>query len=168
VQGVVLSKALKMQQEKEDVGYEATISDLQGEVEKVQDSLEEKDNEIAFLKRALAEAKKEKKEAGNTHEQDMIKIMEQYETIGELHVNLKKVKEEINAKDEENVKLLESLRYLRDHCFEITSRCCDCFKKIFSSTGATSGDSSYANGDVGIALTWVEKELVANQRNSFS
>lgn len=61
--------------------------------------------------------------------------------------------------DEENAELLESLRRLRDHCFEIASRCCNYLKNIFSSIGATSGGSSYASGDVGGALTWVEKEL---------
>lgn len=61
--------------------------------------------------------------------------------------------------DEENAELLESLRRLRDHFFEIASRCCNYLKKIFFSIGATLGRSSYASGDVGGALTWVEKEL---------
>jgi hypothetical protein len=36
--------------------------------------LEKKNYEILSLKKGLAEAKKENKEAGKTHEQDMIKI----------------------------------------------------------------------------------------------
>jgi hypothetical protein len=57
------------------------------------------------------------------------------------------------------VKLLECLRHLWDHCFEIASWCCACLKKTFSSIGATLGESSYANRGISEELTWVEKEL---------
>jgi hypothetical protein len=69
----------------------------------------------------------------------LIKIKKQDETIGELHKNLGKTKEEINAKGKENMKLLDSLGQLRDHCFRVASRCCKHLKNIFSSAGATSG-----------------------------
>lgn len=51
------------------------------------------------------------------------------------------------------------MTFLQDHCFGAASRCCDYLKKIFSSTGATSGGISYASGDVGGALSWAKKEL---------
>jgi predicted RNase H-like nuclease (RuvC/YqgF family) len=57
--------------------------------------LEVKDNEILSLKQALAEAKEENKEAGKTHEQNLIKIKNRDETIGELRENLEKAKEDI-------------------------------------------------------------------------
>jgi hypothetical protein len=79
--------------------------------------------------------------------------------LGELCANIKKVKENIIAKDKENAKISECLRHLRDHCFGIASRCCDYLKNIFSSIGATSGESSYASEDISGALTWAEKEL---------
>lgn len=50
MQGIMLSKALKIQQANEDAEYKAAILDLQGKVEKLRDYLEEKDNEITSLK----------------------------------------------------------------------------------------------------------------------
>lgn len=67
----------------------------------------------------MVKAKKEKDEVEKIHEQDITKIIEQGESISELHVNLEKAKEDSNAKAEENVKLLKSLRQLQDRCFEI-------------------------------------------------
>lgn len=64
----MLSKALKIQQENKDPEYKSAISDLQGEVEKLRHSLEEKDNEVASLKQALVEAKEKNKEARKVHE----------------------------------------------------------------------------------------------------
>jgi hypothetical protein len=58
--GLMLSKDLKVQQENEDIKCEVTILDLQGELDKLRDSLEE-DNEITSLKEALAKAKKKMK-----------------------------------------------------------------------------------------------------------
>jgi hypothetical protein len=45
-------------------------------------------------------------------------------------------------------------------------------KKCFSSLGATSRASSFANGDTGEALGWIEKELsvvenIINARNNY-
>ena len=51
MQGLMLSKALKIQQDKED-----------DEVARLQNSLEEKENEITSLKSKLAEAKEEKEQ----------------------------------------------------------------------------------------------------------
>lgn len=88
----------------------------------------------------------------------MAKIKEQGKTVEELRVTLEKAKEEIGAKGEENMKLLECLSHLQDNCFGIDSRHCDHLKRVFSSIGATSREDSYSRGDVGGALTWVEKE----------
>lgn len=56
------------------------------------------------------------------------------------------------------MKLLECLSHLQDNCFGIASCHCDCLKRVFSSIGATLREDSYSRGDVGGALTWVEKE----------
>jgi hypothetical protein len=49
----MLSKALKTQQENKDTDYDVAILDLQGEVDKLRESLEEKENEITSLKEAF-------------------------------------------------------------------------------------------------------------------
>lgn len=77
----MLIKALKLQQDMEDAENEAIMSKLQSEVDRLQDSFDKKDGDIASLKRALTEAKKENEEARKTHEQDELKIKEQDEAI---------------------------------------------------------------------------------------
>lgn len=88
VQGIMLSKALKVQQVNEDAEYEAGISDLQGEVDKLRESLEEKDKEITSLEEVVTEAKKKNEEVEDACKKDMVKIKEQGDTIGELCANL--------------------------------------------------------------------------------
>lgn len=59
MQGLMLNKDLRIQQEKDD--YE--LSKLQDEVANVLNSLEEKETKIISLKEKLAEAEKEKEQA---------------------------------------------------------------------------------------------------------
>lgn len=155
----MLSKALSIQQENKDAENEAAISDLQSETGKLRESLEKKDNEIISLKAGLVEAKKKNDKAEESLKMDELKIKEQDYTICELHVDLEKVKENIIANKEENAKISETLRHLRDNCFGIASRCCNYLKKILSYVGASSGGNTYASGDVDGALTLAEKEL---------
>lgn len=151
----MLSKALRMQQEKE----EDELSKLQDEVARLRNSLKEKETEVTFLKEKLAEAKKEKEEAEKIHNNDVMKMKEQDNSIKEHHTNLETAEENVAGKDKENQKLLETLNNLRDNYFDIASRCCDTMKKIFSLADATSRASSYASGDTDGALAWIEKEL---------
>lgn len=101
----------------------------------------------------------------------MLKIKEHSETISELGKDLEKGEEEVNFKGEDNIKLLESIKDLRDHYFGIASWCCDRLKKVFSSAGGTSRESSYTTRDVSKALVWMEelKELkgVMNARGAY-
>jgi Rad3-related DNA helicase len=159
----MVSKALKIQHEKEDDEHETNMSKLQDEVAKLQNSLEEKESEITSLKENLAETKKEKEQAEKTHNDGMVKMKEQYDSMNDLRTSLEKEKENILAKDKEN----------QNCCFEITLKCCDSLKRIFSSIGTTSRNSSYASGDTEGALTWAEKELgeieaVINARSNYS
>jgi chromosome segregation ATPase len=115
----MLSKALRVQQEKEDM----ELSTLQDEVEKLRSSLEEKEVEVKSLKEKVAEAER-------IHSADVTKAKEQDNLINELRANLDATKEDIASKDGENQKLLATLNQLRDKCFAIASRCCDNMKKF--------------------------------------
>jgi predicted nucleic acid-binding Zn-ribbon protein len=80
MQGLMVSKTLKIQQEKEE--YE--LSKLQDKVEKIQKSLEEKETKVISLKEKVAEAKREKEEAVKVRNVDMTKMKEQNKSINEL------------------------------------------------------------------------------------
>jgi predicted nucleic acid-binding Zn-ribbon protein len=80
MQGLMVSKTLKIQKEKEE--YE--LSKLQDKVEKIQKSLEEKETKVISLKEKVAEAKREKEEAVKVRNVDMTKMKEQNKSINEL------------------------------------------------------------------------------------
>jgi chromosome segregation ATPase len=151
----MLSKVLRMQQEKE----ETKLSTLQGEVVELQKYLEKKEVEITSLKEKVNKVEKKNEKATKVHNTDITKMKKQDESIRELQTNLEAAKENIATKDMENQKLLETLRQLRDSSFAIASRCCDILKKIFSSTSATSRAALYTTGDTEGALGRIEKEL---------
>lgn len=54
----MLSKALRLQQNSEDVENEVVMAELQFKAKRLWDSCVEKDEQTASLKRALAKAKK--------------------------------------------------------------------------------------------------------------
>lgn len=89
MQGLILSKALRIQQEKEEV----EISNLQYKVETLRKSLEEKETEVISLKEKTTEVKREKEEAVKVHNVDMTKMREQDKLINELHSILEATKE---------------------------------------------------------------------------
>jgi hypothetical protein len=72
MQGLTLSEALKIQQEKEEDEHEANLSKVQDKVTKLQNALEEKDNKITSLKSNLAEPKEEKEQAEKTHNDNLV------------------------------------------------------------------------------------------------
>jgi chromosome segregation ATPase len=155
MQGLMLSKALRIQQDKED----KELTTLQDKVAKHWKSLEEKEAEITSLKEKVNKVEKKNEEAVKVHNADMAKMKKQDDSINELWTSLEAANENIANKDMENQKLLETLRQLWDNSFAVASRCCDILKKIFSSTGDTSRAASHTSGDTKEALSWIEKEL---------
>jgi uncharacterized coiled-coil DUF342 family protein len=106
MQGLMLSKALRMQQEKE----EKELSTLQEKVTGLRKSLEEKEAEITSLKEKVDKVKKKSHEATKTHNANIMKMKRQDESIKELQTSLEAAKKNIANKDVENQILLENLR----------------------------------------------------------
>jgi uncharacterized protein YlxW (UPF0749 family) len=73
MQRLMPSKALSIQQEKKDVEHKAVVLDIQSEVDKLRESLEEKNNEILSLKESLAEPKKGNKKVEGICKNDGVK-----------------------------------------------------------------------------------------------
>jgi septal ring factor EnvC (AmiA/AmiB activator) len=104
----MLSKDLMIQQDKE----EKELMTLQGKVEKLQKSLEEKEVEVIFLKEKVAKVEKENEEAIKVHDADMTKMKEQNKSISELRTSIEATRESITNKDRENQRILETLELL--------------------------------------------------------
>jgi oligoribonuclease (3'-5' exoribonuclease) len=100
-------------------------------------NLEDKEDEVIFLKEKVAKVEKEKEEAVKVHDADMTKMKEQNKSISELHTSIEAVRESITSKDRENQKILETLELLGDSSFTFASLCYNALKKIFSFVGAT-------------------------------
>jgi hypothetical protein len=80
MRGLMLSKALRIQQENE----EKELMTLQDEVEKLRKSLEEKEIEAISFKEKMAKVEKEKEEAATMHNVDTTRIKEHEKSISEL------------------------------------------------------------------------------------
>jgi predicted RNase H-like nuclease (RuvC/YqgF family) len=89
----MLSKALKIQQYKDDEDHETNMSKLHDKVTKLCNSLEEEETEIISLKKNLAKAK-EKEQAEKVHNDDMVKMKKQDDSINELRTSLEKEKKD--------------------------------------------------------------------------
>lgn len=71
------------------------------------------------------------------------------------------MKKEINTKNQENSKLVQTVKGLRDNYFEIISRCSNRLREVFHLVGAASEEANSALDDLPGALKWVEGEIDA-------
>jgi predicted RNase H-like nuclease (RuvC/YqgF family) len=117
VQGLILSKALRIHQEKE----KKTLTTLQDEVAELHKTLEDKETEAISLREKMPEVKKIKEEVVKMHNADMKKIKEHDKLIKELHTSLEATKDNTTSKDRENQRIMETLEQLQGNSFAIAS-----------------------------------------------
>lgn len=79
--------------------------------------------------------------------------------VSRLHHEVENLKQKVNMKVEENSKLAEALKNLRDTYFEIVTQCFARLHVIFLSIGVASEEANYAPDDLPGALRWVEGEV---------
>ena len=145
---MLLSKALKLQQENEDKKNEFIINDLEKKIESLENSLKEKDSPLNIAKGSVAEARLR-------NERQSIQISVQNARIEELNKELEKTKStlqdstsrfnrevevlnlKVKAEAEKNFKLYETLKTLQDKCFGFATQCSSWLRNIFNSIGAT-------------------------------
>jgi uncharacterized protein YlxW (UPF0749 family) len=96
----MLSKALTIQQENKDVEHKAVVLDIQSEVDKLQESLEEKNNEILSLKESLARPKKRNEEVEGFRKNDGVKLRSKMIPLVNFVMNLTMQKKELNPRME--------------------------------------------------------------------
>jgi hypothetical protein len=158
LQSMLLSKALKMQQDNDDTKNEIIIDGLENKIKDLEASLEEKD----FLLRA-AEGSLVEVQSQNT------KLSEE---LGNAQTILKKESErfeqetkELQAKYEaeanKNTKLHESLKDLWNKCTDFATSCVNRLKWIFNSVGASSKEIALSAEDIPKAFEHIENEVEA-------
>jgi hypothetical protein len=118
---MLLSKALKMQQDLEDKKHEVIIGNLESKIKEQSVAIEKKDFELQTTEDLLAEAE--------------AKIIELNSKLLSQSENFEQEKLKLNAKLEAEVQksleLKKSLTSLQNRCLEFSNRCVQRLKQVF-------------------------------------
>jgi hypothetical protein len=146
---MLLSKALKMQQDLEDKKHEVIIENLESKIKDQSAVIEKKDFELRTTKGLLAEAEAKIAELN-------MKLLCQSEYF-------EQEKQELNAKFEAEVQknsdLKKSLTSLQNKCLEFSKRCVQRLKQVFYSVGASSEKFDPSSEDLPGAFEHIEGEI---------
>jgi chromosome segregation ATPase len=127
-QSMLLSKALRMQQDLEDKKHEVIIEGLESKIKNHEAALEKKDFELQSMEGLLAEAQ--------------AKIARLNSELLTKSESFEHEKQKFDAKFEAEVKkssnLQKSLKELQDKCLDFGNRCVQRLKQVFNSVGASS------------------------------
>jgi hypothetical protein len=125
---MLLSKALRMQQDLEDKKHEVIIEGLESKIKDHAAALEKKDFELQTMEGLLAEAE--------------AKIARLHSELHSKSENFEQEKQKFDTKFEAEVEkssnLQKSLKELQDRCLEFGNRCVHRLKQVFNSVGASS------------------------------
>jgi chromosome segregation ATPase len=124
---MLLSKALKMQQDLEDKKHEVIIDNLESKIKNQTDALEKEDFELQTTEGLLVE--------------DEVKIAELNTKLLSQSESFEQEKQKLHAKFEaeiqKNSDLKKSLTSLQNKCLEFSNRCVQRLKQVFYSIGAS-------------------------------
>ena len=155
---MLLSKALRMQQDFKDKKNEIIIEGLENTIKDFEASLEKKDFLLQATEGSLVEF-----QAKNARLNE--ELLKAQTTLKEKSECFKQEKKELQAKykaeADKNTKLQESLRDLRNKCSEFATRCVQRLKGVFSSVGASSEEIAPSTEDISDTFKHIENEVDA-------
>jgi hypothetical protein len=133
LQSMLLSKALRMQQDLENKKNEIIIEGSENKIKDYEASLEKKDFLLQATEGTLAEIQAENARLSE-------ELLQSQTALKEKSKNFEQEKKDLQAKYEaeadKNTKLQKSLKDLQDTCLNFGSRCVQRLKEVFSSVGA--------------------------------
>jgi hypothetical protein len=157
-QSMLLSKALRMQQDLEDKKNEIIIEGLESKIKDYEASLEKKDFLLQATEGSLVEIQAENARLS-------VELLQSQTTLKEKSESFEQEKKELQAKYEAEAdkitKLQKSLKELRNTYLEFSSRCVQRLKGVFSSVGASSEDISPSSEDISNTFKHIENEVDA-------
>jgi chromosome segregation ATPase len=125
---MLLSKALRMQQDLEDKKHEVIIEGLESKIKDHEAAIEKKDFELQTMEGSLVETQ--------------AKIARLNSELLTKSERIKQEKKNFDAKFEAQVEkssnLQKSLKELQDKCLDFGNRCVQRLKQVFNSIGASS------------------------------
>jgi hypothetical protein len=157
-QSMLLSKALKMQQDLEDKKNEIIIEGLESKIKDCEASLEKKDFLLQATKGSLVELQAKNARLNKELLQAQTTLKEKSECFEQEKMELQA---KYKAKADKNTKLQESLRDLQNKCLEFASHCVQRLKGVFSSVGASSEEIAPSAEDISDTFKNIEDEVDA-------
>jgi hypothetical protein len=128
LQSMLLSKALKMQQDIEDKRNKVIINDMEKKVKDYEASLEKKDFLLQTMEGSLAEAQTEIARLND-------ELLHKSKGFEQENKNLNA---KLEAEVEKSSNLQKSLKELQDICLSFGNRCVQRLRQVFNSMGASS------------------------------
>jgi septal ring factor EnvC (AmiA/AmiB activator) len=155
---MVLSKALRMQQDLEDKKNKIIIEGLENKIKDYEASLEKKDFLLQATEGSLAEIQAENARLNE-------ELLQSQTALKEKSKNYEQEKKDLQVKYEaevdKNTKLHKSLKDLRDTCLNFGSCCVQRLKEVFSLVGANSEDITPSAEDITDTFEHIENEVDA-------
>jgi hypothetical protein len=148
---MLLSKALRMQQELEDKKHEVIIEGLESKIKDQTTTLEKKDFELQTMEGLLAEAEAKIAKL----DKELLSKSESFEQ------EKQKFDKKLAAEAENSSNLQKSMKELQDKCLEFSNRCVQRLRKIFNSVGASSEESNPSVEDLPGTFEHIEGEVDA-------
>jgi hypothetical protein len=125
---MLLSKALRMQQDLEDKNHEVIIEGLESKIKDHEAALEKKDFELQSMEGLLVKAQAKIARLNN----ELLAKTENFEQ------EKQKLEAKFEAEVEKSSNLQKSLKELQDKCLDFGNRCVQRLKQVFNSVGASS------------------------------
>jgi hypothetical protein len=147
---MLLSKALRMQQDLEDKKNEVIIEGLECKI-KDQAALEKKDFVLQTMEGSLAEAQTEIARLNS----ELLMKSESFEQ------EKKNFDAKLEAEVEKSLNLQKSLKELQDKCLNFGNRCVQRLKQVFNSVGASSKKFEPSVEDLSSTFEHIEGEVDA-------
>jgi hypothetical protein len=154
---MLLSKALRMQQDLEDKKNEIIIEGLESKIMDCEASLE-KDFLLQATDGSLAEIQAKNARLSEELLQSQTTLKEKSESFEQ---EKKELQEKYEVEANKNTKLQKYLKDLRNTCLEFGSRYVQRLKGVFSSVGASSEDITPLAEDISDTFKHIENEVDA-------
>jgi archaellum component FlaC len=149
LQSMLLSKALKMQQDLEDKKHEAIIENLESKIKEQSAIIEKKDFELQSTEGLLAETEAKIAELNS-------KLLCQSQQFEQEKLELDS---KLEAEVRTNSDLKKLLASLQDRCLKFSNNCIQQLKKIFHSIGASSGKFTPSAENLPKAFDHIEAKI---------
>jgi valyl-tRNA synthetase len=166
-QGLIVSKALKAQRDREDESSQKAIGNLRSEVITLRNEALEKDKILLSLVErlkssevrlsSLSEAEQRMKKAEERQLKDVKRIADlEYVLSTQVELHRTKVQERLRVQ-----KNIEELSQTKEECYNVAKECDNNLKNSFTKVGAFSSDQNFICGDPDGVIRWINGEAEA-------